>query len=173
MLKNILIITAIIVTVIALGATATYITLRQGGEEVKEQPVATVPEAPEKPPVQPPETPSIPEPKPTTQPEQPTKKEERTNIFSPAKGEKWKIGKTYQIRWRPNNPKGFVTIRLYKLPIRSLNLVFETSVPEPNTGVYSFTVYPGMKPGTYKFLIIPDGNHVAKKGYSEVFSIVK
>ena len=40
--KNILVVTAIIVAVIAIGATASYITLRQEVEEVKETSVATL-----------------------------------------------------------------------------------------------------------------------------------
>jgi hypothetical protein len=54
MSKNIFIITAIIVAVIAIGATAIYITLRQEGEEMKpKQPVITPPKIPEEPIVQP------------------------------------------------------------------------------------------------------------------------
>lgn len=69
MLKNTLIITIIIVVVIALGATATYITLRQGGEEVRqEQPVATLPGQPEEPGAQPEEL--QPDMTPISQPEQ-------------------------------------------------------------------------------------------------------
>lgn len=47
MTKHVLIITTIIVAVIAIGATATYITLRQGGEKVRRQEgVATTTEEP-------------------------------------------------------------------------------------------------------------------------------
>lgn len=118
--KKILIITAIIVALIALGATA-YITLRQGGEEVKEQPVIAVPkkpekppapEAPEKPPIQPSETPSISEP--VTQPEI------DTSDWKTYRNEEW----GYEIKYPPDCIAGITPDPTKDYPLPPLVVTF-------------------------------------------------
>jgi hypothetical protein len=88
--KKIAIIPLIAIVAIALGATAVYITQKQVGKEVRrEEGVATVPQAPEKPPVQPPETPPITEV--TPQPEAPTTTE-------PIDTSNWKVYRDEELR---------------------------------------------------------------------------
>jgi len=101
-------------------------------------------------------------------------------ITSPRKGDKWEIGRTYRVNWTPNNPEGFVVIKLYNRAISgSLGLVFEPSFQQPNTGTYSFYVNSYLKPGDlYQFLIHtcikPNSGEESYciKGYSGIFSII-
>lgn len=79
-------------------------------------------------------------------------KKEKFQIISPAKGDKWERGKTYQIRWQPSDPEGSVCIKLYKEPYLSLNLAGEWCSVSPNTGNYPFTVF-REEPGKYRFFI--------------------
>jgi len=111
----------------------------------------------------------------TTQPATSLKSQE-VKILSPAKGDKWKRGETYEIRWTPSDPEGIVTIRLIntEADISALRLVFETPYPIPNTGSYLFTVPSKMKPrDSYQFELTIFYEKEMKKGESEIFSIIE
>ena len=90
-------------------------------------------------------------------------------ITSPSKGEIWKVGGTYQIRWTPSDPKGTVGIILSDTGISSVSLSKIWQVENiPDTGNYSFTV-PEASPGD-KYQIYISSKE--KYGYSELFSII-
>ena len=90
-------------------------------------------------------------------------------ITSPSKGEIWKVGGTYQIRWIPSDPKGTVGIILSDTGISSASLSKIWQVENiPDAGNYSFTV-PEVLPGdAYQIYI----SSKEKYGYSELFSII-
>jgi len=73
-------------------------------------------------------------------------------LTSPISEDKWKRGRTYQVRWISNIPKASdVMIRLFKLPIDTFSPVWSSSVL--NTGNHSFTVPETLEPGEYGFRI--------------------
>jgi len=90
-------------------------------------------------------------------------------ITSPSKGEIWKVGGTYQIRWTPSDSKGTVGIILSDTGISSASLSKIWQVENiPDAGNYSFTV-PEVLPGdAYQIYI----SSKEKYGYSELFSII-
>ena len=92
-------------------------------------------------------------------------------IIYPNKDTVWKAGESYQIRWTPVNldPKLRIVIRLYEVPVVSLNLRWEPSYPIQNTGNYSFAVPEELKAGKYQFVIIGDGQTIR----SDEFSIIQ
>ena len=83
-------------------------------------------------------------------------KKEEFKIIYPTRDTIWRIGETYKIQWQPSNPNNKVVIKLYKVPVVSLNLKWEPSSSVPNTGYYSFTVFEGLETGEYQFVIIED-----------------
>jgi hypothetical protein len=111
--KKTLIITAIIVAVIALGATAVYVTLRQEGGKVKRpEGVVTIPKAPEQPsvsqpekleepqePVVQPEEKVMPQ-EPATQPKEPTTAESTESVDT----QNWKIYRNQEFGFEMKYP---------------------------------------------------------------------
>ncbi|MDI6592130.1 MAG: GPI anchored serine-threonine rich family protein [Patescibacteria group bacterium] len=100
----------------------------------------------------------------------------KITVTSPAEGEVWEVGRTYQIRWTPSNPEEHIVMRLYKTPYLSLDLVWEPSYSFQNTGTYSFTVFDWLEPGKYQFQISAYGgsgeSSYMYSGRSGEFSIV-
>ncbi|MBU4338738.1 hypothetical protein KKB43_05735 [Patescibacteria group bacterium] len=82
------------------------------------------------------------------------------NIISPVKDIKWEKNKSYKITWESFGCKNdFVSIKLYKLPVVSLNLVWEenTNTVSPIKGYYDFDVPNNFESGKYQFII--DNKH--------------
>jgi hypothetical protein len=80
-------------------------------------------------------------------------KSEKVTITYPTKDTVWEIGGTYQVQWQPSDLNNKIVIRLYKIPVVSLNLRWEPSNSIQNTGNYSFTVPKELEAGKYQFLI--------------------
>jgi len=90
-------------------------------------------------------------------------------ISSPAEGEIWAIGETYQIRWEPpHDPTKTVGIMLSdtRIPTASLSKVWQKE-NFPDIGNFSFTV-PKVSPGNAYQIYISSKE---KYGYSDLFSI--
>ena len=96
-------------------------------------------------------------------------KDEKLTIIYPNEDTVWQAGETYQIRWMPIDPEEKVVARLYKVPIRSLNLKWEPSYSILNTGSYSFTVFEELEAGTYQFVIMEN----SRTSRSNEFSIIQ
>ena len=80
-------------------------------------------------------------------------KKEEFKVIYPTRDTVWKIGETHKIQWQFSNPNNRIVIKLYKVPVVSLNLKWEPSNSVPNTGYYSFTVFEGLEAGEYQFVI--------------------
>jgi len=90
-------------------------------------------------------------------------------LLSPAGGEQWQTGKSYQVRW--NGGGSYVSLALISQSAESLG----SSVSKVwsvenivNTGSYDFTVPTSLASGNYRFYISDKSNYA----YSNYFSIV-
>jgi hypothetical protein len=107
MAKNIIIITAVVITLIAIGATALYIIQRQEGEEVKTgQEVATIPEAPEQ--------------------------QVNTSDWKVYRNEEYRFEMKYPPEWKVEEDKKSIVFRALKAPQTELPPLVIEIIENPN-----------------------------------------
>lgn len=91
--------------------------------------------------------------------------QETITILSPMKGEVWRAGETYQIRWSPCNPTKKVEIILIDR-IKGEGASWQKELI-PDTGSYFFTVPDILEGDEYQFYI----SSKEKYGYTNLFTI--